>query len=175
MSASPADDRVLRRAYARALQALGARPRSEREIDALLSRKFQPEIVRSTCARLREEGLLDDARFARMWAESRARGRGFGPLRIRRELSAKGITSESVEDAVAGAIEDESEAARAAARVRIRRYEGLPAGVAARRMSAWLGRRGYSARAVAAALQTVGIFHRMFAEGGDEPSADGGK
>ncbi|BAU48015.1 RecX family transcriptional regulator [Sulfurifustis variabilis] len=47
-------------------------------------------------ARLAEEGLLSDERFAEILVRSR-RERGHGPLRIAKELEEKGLTQDAIE------------------------------------------------------------------------------
>jgi regulatory protein len=44
--------------------------------------------------RLEKQGLLSDERFARAWAEERARRRGEGPARIAAGLAARGVSEE---------------------------------------------------------------------------------
>lgn len=71
-------------AYIRRLLAI--RPRSRWELEMRLKRRGYPEdAIRETLQRLEEGGLLDDASFAREWAESRMR-RGKGPDAIVKEL-----------------------------------------------------------------------------------------
>jgi len=70
---------------------LARREHSRRELrDKLLSRNFSPADVDSALARLIEEGLLSDARFAEAYIASCVR-KGHGPTRIRRELEERGV------------------------------------------------------------------------------------
>jgi len=140
----------------------------------VLARQFPTEVARATRERLRVEGLVDDARFARLWAASRAQGRGFGATRIRRELSAKGVVADIVEDAITAAVGDEYETALAAARLRRRRYAGLPAATVARRVSAWLQRRGFATRTIIAVLRAEGIFAGSISDDSDPPRSEPG-
>jgi regulatory protein len=53
-------------------------------------------------ARLVAEGVLDDERFARRYAEDKRDLAGWGPDRIREALLARGVDREHVEAALAG-------------------------------------------------------------------------
>lgn len=80
-------------ALKRALKFLGYRARSEEEVRIKLTQLGFPEnSVKATLERLRSLNLLNDEDFARGWALGRAEGRGYGPLRIQRELRQKGIS-----------------------------------------------------------------------------------
>lgn len=84
----------------RALRLLGYRDRSQSELAKRLSNDgYPPECVSQTVSRLIEIELVDDARFARSWSRSRTAA-GFGPSRIRRELSQKGLDAETIASAL---------------------------------------------------------------------------
>src|SRR5262249_60300297 len=90
-------------------QARRGRERSRR----LGRRGAPPEVARAVGAELESRGYLDDAAFARRWAEVRARTRRLGPIRLRRELYAKGIAPDVATPAVQAAFADVSEEERA--------------------------------------------------------------
>ena len=86
------------RCYAAALRLLGYRFRSEAELRKRLREKeHDPDAIEDALARLKTEGWIDDARFARILADSRSR-KGIGPKRVSLELRRFGV-----EDTVAGA------------------------------------------------------------------------
>lgn len=58
--------------------------------------------IGAVLAQLEEEGALDDARFARRYAEDKRALAGWGPDRIRRALAERGVAAEHVEAALAG-------------------------------------------------------------------------
>ncbi|NNE45142.1 MAG: hypothetical protein HKN37_00620 [Rhodothermales bacterium] len=92
----------VRRAYNAALNLLSYRMRTVSEISQRLSDKgFDEETVSEILRRLVERGYLDDQTFAREFATSRARGRGFGIHRIRGDLRKKGVDREIVDDVIA--------------------------------------------------------------------------
>ena len=90
-------------AQAAALRLLARREHSARELRRKLLGKGHPEgPIDEIPARLQEERLLDDARFAGALVSSRA-GRGQGPLRVRADLQERGVAEGLVEQALAEA------------------------------------------------------------------------
>ena len=85
------DDRQFRRAMGRALNLISYRRRSESEIRRRLSERHSEDVIDLTVERLKEQGLIDDARFAREWCESRMRHSPRSSWAILRELSEKGV------------------------------------------------------------------------------------
>ena len=79
-------------AFKRAVKFLSYRARSESELQAKLGQAgFSPKIVASTLEKLRSLKLIDDEVFARSFAHARIENRGYGPLRLERELRQKGV------------------------------------------------------------------------------------
>ncbi len=131
-------------AMSRALNLLGYRARSDRELrERLMRAGYLKETVDEVIARLEELGYLDDVEFARELARSEARK--YGPRRIYGDLRRAGIEEaaarEVVEEEFAG--RSEHEVAREAAQRRYNTMEGSNAQV--RRVYGFLMRRGYSA------------------------------
>jgi len=62
----------------------------------LADKGFDPDVARTAVARLVEEGLQSDTRFAESFVQSRI-GQGKGPVRIRAELGQKGIDESVIE------------------------------------------------------------------------------
>jgi regulatory protein len=98
--------------YAAALGALTRRAHSVFEMRTYLERRAaDPEAARAVLARLREQRLLDDARYALEFARLRARTRSQGRYRIARELRARGVADANIEAAVAQVFAETDEAA----------------------------------------------------------------
>jgi regulatory protein len=119
---------------------------SARELTSRLRRRGAPdELARAVVAELASRGYVDDASFARFWAESRARGRRVGSRRLRQELLQKGIPRDVAAVAVAAAFEEAPEALRCLEAGRRRLPALLRAGRerAAPRLRDYLVRRGY--------------------------------
>lgn len=92
-----------------ALRLLSHRARSRRELEDRLRRRDVPdELIAETVDRLRDEGYVDDARFAESFARDRIRFRPRGRRRILAELRDKGVPAARANPAVDAALEDES-------------------------------------------------------------------
>lgn len=128
----------------RALNFLGYRARSEREVrDRLRRYGYEDATVEAVVGRLEELGYLDDAEFAR--AAAREKARKYGPRRVSAELRRGGVDAETAEEAIAEAFagRPEREAAYEAVSRRYNTSEGSDA--LARRVYGFLMRRGFSA------------------------------
>jgi regulatory protein len=104
-------------------------------------------------------GYLDDASFARRWVEARS-DRGYGPVRLRAELVARGVAGDLIDAALAAlAPRAPIERARAAARRRLAALRGLPPPRVAARLRDHLLRRGYPASVVARVVRECAGVH----------------
>jgi regulatory protein len=103
----------LERALDLAHRAVGQRDRAISELRAILERKrVGPGAIDAAVAELCEEGLLDDARFARRFTEDKRELERWGRERIARDLQRRGIPPDLIEAAVTdGAREAELERA----------------------------------------------------------------
>ncbi|MDQ4007347.1 MAG: recombination regulator RecX [Actinomycetota bacterium] len=127
------------------LDRLSAQPRTRHELAETLSRKLVPdEVARRLLDRFEEVGLVDDAAFARSWVESRQSGRGLARRALAQELRRKGVPDEVAREAL-DAIDpdDETEAARALVRRKLRTMGRLDHQARMRRLTAMLARKGY--------------------------------
>jgi regulatory protein len=132
-----------RAAIASALRLLSYRPRSERELrQRLMRNKLPKRAVDAAVARMRELGYLDDAAFARFYAETRQATRPSSQRLLRVELRQRGIEQEAAEVATED-ISDEAAAYEAASR-RVRALAGLEYEKFRERLGAFLTRRGFS-------------------------------
>jgi regulatory protein len=104
--------------YDVALRALMRRGHSVEEMKRKLSRRSGNELlVRVVLARLKENGQLDDERFAKQFARTRSEGRKQGRFRIARDLRARGVPDRYI----ASALEDSSGLEASLVRERIAR------------------------------------------------------
>jgi regulatory protein len=130
-------------AYELALGALGRKERSTAELAAWLrARGVTEEELEAAIDRLTEFGELDDARFARRYAEDKRELAGWGAERIRDALLARGLAPEDIEAAVAPD-SDPNQVERAAALL-IRRGRPLDSDAARSSALGFLTRKGYS-------------------------------
>ena len=90
------------RAIDLAYRAVGARDRTVAELRTFLEHKrVEPAAIEEAVAELVEAGFLDDARYARRFAEDKRTLECWGSERIARDLRRRGVAPELVEDAVA--------------------------------------------------------------------------
>lgn len=162
------DERL--RAREAALTLLRYRLRSRAELSARLRRRqFSASVIQDLIADLAAQGIVDDARFARAWAEHRAFGQN-GPQRVRAELRSKKVAPEVIDEAVHVVYGGrESELAGALVERHLRRLGSLPVEVRLRRLAALLRRRGFSGSVIAPLLRRQMRVGRAADVSGDLP------
>ena len=138
----------------RAYRLLGFRDRSAAELRGRLEEDGYPDdVVRDLIEDLVASGLLDDERFARTLARSLIDIRGLGRARAAREMTQRGVTTETVAEALDEVLDGEREDDRAlfAARRSHRQSDTVD------RLAARLVRRGFGTReALHAAREVIG-------------------
>ena len=150
------DETALSDAIERALRYLGHRPRTERQVrDKLRKLDFDPSTVDAAIARLVELRLIDDAGFARMWIEERARTKGKAPDLLVSELRARGIERATAEAALEEAGIDEAALATEIAFRLVRRVARHPLEQQGRRLYELLRRRGFEEEHAEAGARAV--------------------
>jgi len=151
-------DLTLRVADAQAFRAakgyLARRPMSAFDLRERLRRKGLPAAAaESAVARCAAAGLIDDAAFARWFAEAQAR-RGYGQVRVRAELGRRGIDREHVDAALEATAPEDGGVDECLAAVE-RKYRGRPleAGATQRTARAFLARRGFTSWQASRAME----------------------
>jgi regulatory protein len=126
---------------------LRSRPRSEFEVRQRLKIKgYCHEIVETVVSDLKRLGELDDAKFARLWVESRMHQNPMGDIVLRRELQEKGIGESIIEATLADKARhyDEFKVASIIAGERFRQFAKLDKRKALKRLYDFLMRRGFA-------------------------------
>lgn len=143
-------------AYEAALTSLDFSARTAKEIAAALKRKgYVDMVIESVVARLMENRLIDDKRFAMRVAESQSR-KPVGIYAVKRKLRAKGISEEDAEEALEAFDEDQQRAAALETAAKLaRKYESLPRYEARGKLSQALARRGFSWDAIESAIEAL--------------------
>lgn len=121
------------------------RTRSEKEIrDKLKNKEFSGPVIEEVVDFLKKTKLLDDGLFARLWVAGRIK-RPLGMARLRRELKAKGIAGELIEEALdrVRADYDEAEIVTALVRRKAKKMSRLTPEKIRSRLYAYLIRRGF--------------------------------
>ena len=130
------------KAHDRALRFLSYRPRSEAEVRRYLQGKaVSPAVEEEVIERLTRANLLDDLDFARYWVENRESFNPRGLRMLRYELRQKGLSDETIAQALTDL--DEEEGAYRVALRRGRRLAHLDQVSFRKKLSAHLLRRGF--------------------------------
>ena len=100
--------------YDYAIRALGRHMRTEAELRRLMRARVEPgehgnAIIDATIARLKENGYLDDAAYAEIYARLRQQNEKLGQRRVSQVLTQKGVSKQIVTDAVEARYADTDE------------------------------------------------------------------
>lgn len=128
-----------------AVSLLAQRPCATEEIRRKLERHgYRPQTAEMVLYKLSSNNLLDDADFARGWAQART-GSGLGTGRIAQELRKKGVSQEDAEAALQeiNLEEQQENALRLAKKGLLRAKPGEDRRKVEQRVLALLARRGY--------------------------------
>jgi regulatory protein len=142
---------VAEEALSLALEALGRKERTVAELgEWLRGRGVEPEQADGVLEGLIEDGVLDDSRYARRYAEDKRELQGWGSERIRAALLERGVDGQDVEAALGDGGEAEIDLA-----VKLLRDRGAPLEQAQERQRALglLARRGYEAEVAYEAIR----------------------
>jgi regulatory protein len=145
------DPEELKRAKACALRYLAYRDRSDFEVNERLSKKeFPKNIIEETIDWLTGLGYLNDERFALAWSRSRVSTKKFGEYRLRRELSAKGLATETIEQALRIVYSESNEwdLAQDCAQKKLANLKGVDLKSKSRRLAQFLQRKGFASETV---------------------------
>ncbi len=149
------------RVYDRALAMLAFRARSSVELSRLLVRKAESkDEVHYAIERLQEQGLLDDAAFARSFARAKVLGARHSRRRVQQDLARKGVARDVSETAIDAVLLEEEvnqeQVVLEAARRKLRSLANLDPAVRRRRLYGFLARRGYDGDDIRQAMSDVG-------------------
>ena len=93
---------------------------------ALIRRSADEDLIKKVLARLKQNGLIDDARYAKQFARQRTEIRHQGKYRVARKLRARGVPDQHIETAVEEAAANSDEAAMVRQRIdrKLRLFRG---------------------------------------------------
>lgn len=139
------------------LSQLSRSAKTKKQLAQILEKRFVPaEIAGPLLDRFEEVHLIDDAAYARAFTHDRRISRGLSKTALKRELNQAGISAELVDDALENITQDDDVSlAMALVRKRWSSVSKLERDARYRRLSGFLGRRGFSGAAVGAAISTV--------------------
>ena len=144
--------------YEVAVRALMRRAHSVHEMKQKLERRSDNKLlVQVVMARLKENGMIDDARYAKQFARQRTESRKQGKYRVARDLRARGIPDRHISSALEEVAQTSDEAAMVRQRIerKLRSYRGE---IDEKKMASMYGsllRAGFSADVVRRELKAI--------------------
>jgi regulatory protein len=144
--------------YDVAVRALMRRAHSVHEMKRKLERRSNNKLlVQVVMARLKENGMIDDARYAKQFARQRTESRKQGKYRVARDLRARGIPDRHISSALEEVAQTSDEAAMVRQRIerKLRSYRGE---IDEKKMASIYGsllRAGFSADVVRRELKAI--------------------
>jgi regulatory protein len=144
--------------YDVAVRALMRRAHSVHEMKQKLERRSDNKLlVQVVMARLKENGMIDDARYAKQFARQRTESRKQGKYRVARDLRARGIPDRHISSALEEVAQTSDEAAMVRQRIerKLRSYRGE---IGEKKMASLYGsllRAGFSADVVRRELKAL--------------------
>jgi regulatory protein len=150
----PTQENQEERARTYLLKLFKHRPRSRYEILSRLRQKgFSPSVIETTLQKAESSGLMNDARFAKLWIEDRVARKPRSRRALQRELQAKRVDSEHIEKALARVELDEEALAKQLIDERLTRLRSVDHETRRRRLVGFLRRRGFSDGLIRKALK----------------------
>ncbi|MBS7530844.1 RecX family transcriptional regulator [Hazenella sp. IB182353] len=130
----------------KALRYLSYRPRTCNEVRIYLAKlELNPDDIEHMIAELKDCGYLDDRKYAHAWVKERKRNKGYGWLKVKQELKAKGISDRWIEEVHSQfAQEEQRQLAMEIAERRYLRIQHDPWPKIERKLGQYLQRRGFS-------------------------------
>ncbi len=144
--------------YEVAVRALMRRAHSVHEMKRKLERRSENKLlVQVVMARLKENGMIDDAKYANQFARQRTQIRKQGKYRVARDLRARGIPDRHISSALEEVAQTSDEAAMVRQRIerKLRSYRGEIEEKKMASIYSSLLRAGFSADVVRRELKAV--------------------
>lgn len=150
------EERLLK-AKSDALRLLSFRPRSVQEMRSRLKMKrFTEDIIDDVVDLFQKQGLLNDAQFADLYAQSRIYTRPSGKRQVEQDLKKKGVSSKVVAETMRKLGDyDEKKAARDLVYGRFQKMTGVTRERKKARLFSFLQRRGFSSGIIFSVLQEL--------------------
>lgn len=153
--------------YAYAIGALGRRMRSVAELKRLLRPRVEAEteygktLVELVIRRLKDNGYLNDARYAAAYSSFRRDNEKFGRRRVITDLKAKGIVGEVIEKAVDSTYDEVNEEQQARAYLKRKRLSKPSNQKQAAKIFRQLIRAGFGSKTIFAILKKWDVDEEM--------------
>ena len=163
--------------YEYAVGALGRRMRSIAELKRLLRRRVDADteigktLVELVIRRLKDQGYLNDAKYAAAYSSFRRDNEKFGRRRVLTELKVKGVHGEVIEQAIDAAFAEVDEEKQAREYLRRKRLKKPDNKKDAARIFRQLIRAGFGAKTVFRILRKWDVDEEMLGELENEPES----
>ncbi len=133
-----------------ALLLLSVRPRSVEELRGRLKlKRHAPELIEGALELLQSQGLLNDEKFAQVFAGSKTLSRPVGRRQLEVDLKKKGIAPALIQTTLSKLVDyDEKEAVRKLVTAKISRMKDVPPQKVKARLFGFLKRRGFSSEVI---------------------------
>lgn len=144
-----------------ALKLLSFSPRSVEELKKrlLMKKRYSAALVDEVIELFKKQGLLDDAKFAKLYASSRIFTRPSGRRQLEIDLKRKGVSGQLIGDTLKNLEDyDEKKTAKELVRSRFLRMAGLPREKKKARLYGLLKRRGFGDEVI------FSVFDELFKE-----------
>ena len=150
-------DKELLKAKSDALRLLSFSARSSSELRKRLQmKKVEAGIIDEVIESFTKQGLLDDQKFAKLYAESRVHTRPTGRKNLEADLKRKGLSAETVSETLAGLKDfDEKTVAKDLIELRFHKMTGISVEKKKARLFSFLKRRGFGNDAIFAAMNEL--------------------
>lgn len=146
----------VKKAITAALNLISFRPRASGELQRKLREKgYTPEAGEAAVKRMLDLGYLNDADFAERWIENRQEHKPRSRKMLQQELMQKGVDRELIREALDETEIDEFSDALELARKKAGSMSGLDQATRHRRLSGFLGRRGYGFDVIRKVLEEI--------------------
>jgi regulatory protein len=144
------------RARAYLLKLFRYRPRSRSEAFVRLRQKgFSEAVVTSVLEEAARAGIVDDAKFAKLWVADRLARRPRSRRLLERELQELGVAPEEIQRALEHIELDEEALIKQLIAERLPQMRSLDETIRQRRLIGFLRRRGFSERLIRRALRAL--------------------
>ncbi len=145
--------------YSYAIGALARRMRSVAELKRLMRQRVEADtelgttLVELVIRRLKDQGYLNDARYAASYSSYRRDNEKFGAMRVASDLRAKGVHGDVIEKAVSSAYDEVNEERQAREYLRRKRLQKPKNDKEAARIFRTLTRVGFGSRTIFSILK----------------------
>lgn len=153
--------------YEYAVGSLGRRMRTVAELKRLLRQKVEAEtefgrtLVELIIRRLKDQGYLNDAKYAAAYSSFRRDNEKFGRMRVITDLKAKGVHGEVIDKAVSESFDDVNEEKQARAFLQRKRLVKPTNEKQAARIFRQLVRAGFRSKTIFAILKKWDVDEEM--------------